>query len=242
MNIIGLTKEQILGLNPCDIRISLQPEDILYIAEILGAHLKVNPQAKYHPKLKSGMHAGEFWNSGAFLQYKNIRTIIAYQVACKFNREWGRAMGPDSIAGIPRGATKLGKDMAKILEIRHVSMIKEDGHIKMESSINTTEIIVLVDDICTEGTAFKETVKEIKSENPTSVILPYAIYVLNLGCLEYIQVELNGEIREFQIIALANYPVTHWKPEDCPFCKAGSLAVKPNETEEIWQEFIAQCS
>lgn len=243
MNIIGLTKEEILGLNPRDIRISLQPEEVLYIAETMKAHAKVkNFQSKYHTLLKGGMHAGEFWNSKVFLKPENIREIIAFQLAYRFNREWGSAMGPDSGGGIPTGATELGKDIAKILDIKHVLLEKENGRIEVKSHLIATEILALFDDFCTEGTAFKEAVRAIKLKNSTVVILPYANYILNLGGLEYINVEIYGKTRRFQIIALANASVAHFKPDNCPYCKTGSLAVKPNETDEMWEEFVACCS
>ena len=123
LKIIGMPKDALLGLCPDSLKRPgsiqlLTEEEVVYIAETLGAFWKYDYEAAkcgkvgLHAELKSLLHSDGFFISRILLEQPNIRTIMADQQVMRFNQ-----LGiprPDWVAGIPDGATELGKDLARI--------------------------------------------------------------------------------------------------------------------------------
>ena len=234
--VIGMTKEELVALNPQSIDWQLSAEEIVYMAKTLGAYWKYNYGASrmgkvgLHAELKSLLHSDGFFVSAILLEPDNIRTIIANQLALRFNQ-----LGipkPDWVAGIPKGATKLCEDVAQIMSVKNAKMKKETERIELVSSIGPGESLLLVDDFCTRGTGFKEAVADIKSKQPQVKFLPLELVVLNRGGLKEIAIEGVGG---FQVVAAVEHRVNDWKPEDCPLCKMGSKPIKSKAMDENWR-------
>ena len=236
--IMGLSKEELIVLDPQKINRLLFAGEIVYIAETLGSYWQYDYEAAkrgrvgMHAELKSLRHSDGFFISRILLQYLNIRTIMANQLVLRLNR-----LGipkPGWVAGIPDGATELGQDIAKIMGVKNAEMKKEDGRIVMLSTIAVGETLLLVEDFCTKGTGFKEAVSNILSRQPQVKrwILPYELVIINRGGLKEIVVEGVGV---FRIVAAAEYQVEDWDPSECPLCKMGSKPIKPKATEENWR-------
>lgn len=243
-NVLKMNKEEVLGLEPESFHNSfLTLSEIVHIAEVLGAFWRFDykeadkGRQKYHAKLKSGKHSDGFFVSKIMLQYDNIRKIIANQMASriyhldsKFNCDW--------VCGIPDGATKLGEDLAESLKTKKAKMAKEDGKIKITTTIPAGDSLLLCEDFCTAGTGFKEAVNNIVSQNPDVNIIPLEPVIINRGGLTTIGVK---GVNSFQILALADYRIKDWEPEECPLChEYGSQAIKPKATDENWEKITEQ--
>ena len=241
LKIIGMTKEELLGLHPDSLKRPgsiqlLTEEEVIYIAETLGAHWKYNYEAAklgkpgLHAELKSLLHSDGFFVSAILLESPNIRTITADQLVLRFNQ-----LGipkPDWVAGIPKGATKLGEDVAQIMGVKNAKMQKETERIELTTSIGPGESLLLIEDFCTRGTGFKEAVWDILSKQPQVKILPYELVILNRGGLREIVIEGVGS---FQVVAVVEHRVNDWQPDECPLCQMGSKPIKPKATEENWR-------
>lgn len=245
VHIIGLTREQ-LFFYPIDLALEeyvaplrlLSKEEVVYIATTLGAFWAYDYGALkkgrpgLHAELKSGLHSDGFFVSEIMLEPLSIRLIMAGQLAIKFN-QLGMPK-PDWVVGIPDGATELGKLVSFCLGAKNAEMKKEEGNITLVSEIPAGQTLLLVEDFCTRGTGFKEAVTEIMFNKRLAVeILPFEMVLINRGGLNYILVE--GVVRLFHVVALAEHRVKDWKPEDCPLCKAGSKPIKPKATDENWR-------
>ena len=245
LKIIGMAKEELLGLHPDSLKRPgsiqlLTEEEVVYIAETIGAFWKYNYEAAkrgkvgLHAELKSLLHSDGFFISRILLEHPNIRTIMADQQALRFN-QLGISK-PDWVAGIPDGATELGKEVAELLGAKHAEMKKEDGRIVLVSCIPALETLLLVEDFCTRGTGFTEAVLDILLRQPAVEILPYELVIINRGGLNEISVEGFGSYKLVaKIGAVVNYRVNDWKLEECPLCKMGSKPIKPKATDENWR-------
>ena len=241
--IIGMTKEELINLDPLGIDRGLSEEEIVYIAKTLDSYWEYDYQAAdegkvgMHAILKSERHSDGFFVSRIMLQYPDIRAIMADQLVLRFQAEntLNQLMlpRPDWVAGIPDGATELGQDVAKALGVRTAEMKKEDGRIVLVSSIGPGEILLLIEDFCTRGTGFKEAVSDILFKQPKVKFLPYEFVIINRGGLREIKVE--GFDLPFRIVAAAEHRVNDWEPAECPLCKMGSKPIKPKATEENWR-------
>jgi len=237
LKIIGMTKEKLIALDPQSVDWLLSGEEFVYIAEILGAHWKYNYEAAklgkpgLHAELKSLLHSDGFFVSAILLAPPNVRIITANQLVLRFNQ-----LGipkPDWVAGIPKGATKLGEDVAQIMGVKNAKMQKETERIELTTSIGPGESLLLLEDFCTRGTGFTEAVRDILAKQPQVKILPYELVILNRGGLSEIVIEGVGS---FQVVAVVEHRVNDWKPEECPLChQMGSKPIKPKATDENWR-------
>ena len=247
LKIIGMPKDELLGLcpdtlkRPGSIRL-LTEEEVIYIAETVGAFWKYNYEAAkqgrvgLHAELKSLLHSDGFFISRILLQHPNIRTIMADQMVMRFSQLG--IPNPRRVGGIPDGATELGKEIAELLGAKNVEMKKEDGKIVLVDSIAVDEDLLLGEDFCTRETGFIEAVLDILSKQPTVKILPYELVIINRGGLSEIEIpaEKVGSSRiVVKIVPVVNYRVNDWQPADCPLCRMGSKPIKPKATDENWR-------
>lgn len=242
MTVIGMTKWQIANFQPADLMIEgfrlrlLIGEEVIYIARALEAFWTYDYEALkrgragFHAELKSVLHSDGFLVSKVMLAPSNIKVIVAGQIGLKF-KQLG-LLKPDWVAGIPDGATELGKLVAMLLGTKEAEIKKEEGRITLISDIPAGDTLLPIEDFCTKGTGFKETVKEIISKQPRIEILPVEMVIVNRGGLEEIVVD---DVGAFKIVALAEHRINDWKPEDCPLCKMGSRPIKPKATDENWR-------
>lgn len=233
--IIGMSKEELIALDS-QVDWPLSEEEIVYIAKTLGSYWEYDYEAAkqgrvgMHAELKSLRHSDGFFVSKILLQYPNIRETMAKQLVLRFNQ-----LGipkPDWVAGIPDGATELGQDVARIMDVRNAEMKKEEGRIILESSIAPGDSLLLVEDFCTRGTGLKEAALDILLKQPDIKFCPYELVIINRGGLKEIKVEEVGT--PFQVVAVADHRVNDWEPGKCPLCDMGSTIIKPKATDENW--------
>jgi len=238
IKILGMARKDIINnLNPYRITRILSSEEIMHIAEVLGAFWQYDYYAAYyekkwgyHAELKSGKHSDAFFDSKLILQYPNIKKLIAYQMVMRIKRlKWG---APNFIGGVPDGATELAREMAEIMGVEFAELEKKDGRIILVSNLGHASLL-LVEDVSSAGTGFREAVLNIRFKEPSVRIFPVEPVILNRGGQRKIYVE--GEWAGFKIVALAIRPVREWEVKQCPLCEKGSKAIKPKETEESWR-------
>jgi len=230
-----MSKEELLELAHQDIgHRFLKGYEFLSMAKTLGAFWQYDYEAKergrlgMHALLKSGQHSDGFFISRILLEPENIREIIAHQMVMRI--EEAEVPIPDYVAGIPKGATELGFSVSTIMGTEHARMEKIGGRIKLTQCINPGDSILLVEDFCTRGTGFAEGVAAIKEAAPGARILQYNPVIVNRGGLE----KVSTEFGDFRILPIVEMRIQDWDPEICPLCKAGSVAIKPKETDENW--------
>jgi len=236
LKIIGMTLEELLNLNPDDVVRPLTADEVVYMAERVGAFWKYNyavakEKPGYHARLKSEWHSDGFIVSKIILQFPNIKRIMANQIVLQLKAQ-GLSL-PDYAGGIPDGATQLGEDVAEILGVKKAEMRKEEGRIVLVTLIPPGSSLLLLEDFCTKGTGFCEAVLFIKTAQPEVIIVPYEGVIINRGGLKSIEVEGVGS---FEIISVVDYRVNDWPSDKCRLClEFGSRPIKPKETEENWR-------
>jgi len=237
--ILEMSQGEIVFLDPEQINWQLSAQEILYIFKVLGGLWLYDYDAAkegrvgLHAKLKSERCSDGFLYSKIVLKNSNIRTLMAKQLVSRFNEL--DLPKPDRVAGIPKGATKLGIDFARIMGVEIAEMAKEDGCIKMITTLKPNETLLLIEDFCTKGTGFKEAVRDIKSKQPDVIILPIEPVIINRGGFQEIQVDGIGS---FKIIAAAEHRINDWDPSECPLCEMGSERIKPKAVEENWERIM----
>lgn len=238
MNILRLERDEILALEPERVKFRLSKDEFIHIAKTLGAFWAYDYSALLHGKpgihalLKSGRHSDGFFVSKVLLAWDNIRRIMGEQVVMAIHE--ARIPAADYVAGVPDGASALGKDIAEATGAREARLTKIDGRISFETRLGAGDSILLVEDVCTRGTGFIEAVASIKEKRSGAHILRFAPVIINRGGLKAIVTEKWGE---FRIIPVIEWQIQDWGPVHgpCPLCQAGSIAIRPKMTDENWK-------
>lgn len=237
-NILQMEKGELLKLTVGDIPRLLTQKEFVHIARKLGAYWTYDYEAAdkgkagLHAELKSGLHSDGFFVSYILLEPENMLDIFAHQMVMRMKQ--ARIPKPDFIAGIPDGATKLGKRIAELLHVPETHLVKENGRIVLKSEIPAGKSLLLVEDFCTRGTGFKEAVLEIKNRQPTVRFHHYELVILNRGGLKMIFVE---GVSHFIITPLVEYKIQDWDPKKyCKLCvEYNSTVIPPKKTDENWR-------
>jgi len=237
MNILKMTRSDLLALNPEDVKRELSPEEIVHIAKMLGAFWTYDYEAAaagrigLHAELKSGLHSDGFFVSRILLEPENICRIIAWQLVLKI-RSRLKGSTPDYIVGIPDGATKLGKVVAEIMGSQLAEMQKVEGKITMVTVIEPGKTLLLIEDFCTRGTGFIESVLAIKASQTSVGIFQFDPVIINRGGQQVITVDCVGK---FDVLPVVEWRVQDWDPKvHCDLCDKGSEVIKPKATDENW--------
>ncbi|MEI7425365.1 MAG: hypothetical protein WCK16_00370 [Candidatus Moraniibacteriota bacterium] len=242
-NILTLDKKQLLELDHGEIHGVISAEEVEHIFKTFDGLWLYDYDALFqgrpglHAELKSGRCSDGFLNAHQVLSYPEIRKIFAHQIARKFLRT--RLPKPDHVIGIPTGATKLGQDVAEILDCNFAEMIKNDqGKIKLITQMSLGAKILIVEDFCSMATGFIEAVTEIVTaqdkHNQEVFILPIEMLIINRGEVRWIPVPKIGF---FETTAIANIRFRDWA-YPCKLCEQGSERIKPKATKESWQRII----
>ena len=234
-DILSLEKNELLQLSPEKVDQELSPKEILHIFKKLDGFWGYDHSAAehgkpgYHALLKSGNHSDGFLNSRSVLKYENICRIMAKQLVKIWEKK--DLPSPSKVAGIPTGATSLGKNVAEILGVESVGISKIVGYIKLMESLSSSDSLLLIEDFCTKGTGFQEAINDILCFCPGANILPFELVLINRGGLTTIETGYG----KFHIITPVEKKINDWDPEDCPLCNDyNSVPIKPKETEENW--------
>lgn len=241
MNIIDLSKEQLLNLKPADVDHIFTPEEIYHIFTRLDVLWNYNYKAMaegklgYHAKLKSGLCSDGFVNVKQVLETGNWSEIFAKQMVLKI-KEHFRPFDPfksvDYVIGVPSAATRLGIEIAGIVNKKTALLEKnEEGEMELKENIIQGSKILLVEDVSTTGLGFKEAIEAIKKKKNDMSVFPLYPVIVSRGGLE--SVSANG--KEYYLFSFINIKMLDWQPKDCPLCKRGSTPIKPKKNEENWR-------
>jgi orotate phosphoribosyltransferase len=236
-DILRMDKEELLRLRPKDLSLRLfTAPEMLHIARAFGALWTYDYLAAkegrvgMHALLRSGLHSDGFFVSRILLELKNIRRILSHQMVMRI---WEtNTMPPNYVAGVPNGATVLGSEMAYILGTHNANMEKIEGRMALTTDIPDGATLLIVEDLCTRGTALREAVLQVRSRYRFVSLVPYFPVLINRGGLQEISIDGVGR---FRILPIVERTIQDWNPnQHCPLCDLGSTAIQPKATTENW--------
>lgn len=238
MDFLKMSKDDLIQLEPKDVTKNLTSEEVLHIFSAFGGFWQYDYKATEagrigrHAKLKSGRCSDGFLYSKTVLSYPNLCAIMAKQMVNRYNA-W-RLPIPDYVAGVPDGATELGKYFAKFIQAQVAEMEKVNGSIKMLSLLQAGSKLLLVEDFCTRGTGLKEAHDNVLEVNPAIEVIPYEPVIVNRGGLNKIE-DNNLYII---IVPVVTQRIKDWEQSQCPLCKMGSKPIPPKNPESNWEILV----
>lgn len=238
-DITKLSKDELISLEPKQVaRRLLRPEEIWHIVNTFNVCWRYDyEKAKigrvgYHAELSGGDHSDVFFNFPLLFNHKNLLIIMAEQLVLRHKKQ-ADAEKPDWVAGIPNGAKVFGGEVSHFLNTRSADLRKDENRMILKSRICPIESVLLVEDVCTKGTAFKKAILAIRHKQPRAMILDYVLVFMRRGIPT-----IKIDDCEYKIVSLINIENkdqdNRWAPALCPLCKMGSQPIKPKNPPASW--------
>ncbi len=190
--------------------------------QILEHFRKTNALLDGHFILSSGLHSPKYLQCALALQYPSDATKFGKAIAEEFVRTVcgsGRVSSRiETVASPAIGGLIIGYEVAKVLNVRFVWTERENSVMTLRRgfSVKENERILVVEDVITTGGSTRECIEALETRR-AKVVGAASIIDRSNGAADV------GVPR----IALVSLEVPSYKPEDCPMCEYGDVAVKP---------------
>lgn len=183
----------------------------------------------YHGIMVSGLHTNGFVNVSTYMAETNLAQILGAQVIARVGLKRGDV---DVVVGPALAAVTLSYEVARQLGCRHgfTEKAADDRPTKIggRMRIKPGERVLVVNELMSTAAGSTQQCREgVLAHQPEAKLFPFAGVLVNRSGLD---ATADGtEIRsEFK------YAMQTWTKDECPHCKAGSVAIKPKITEENW--------
>lgn len=166
-----------------------------------------------HFILSSGLHSPSYLQCALALQHPKDTAEFGRAVAQHFRNENIETVASPAIGGII-----IGFAVAQALNVRFIWTERENGVMILRRgfSVKENERILVVEDVITTGGSTRECIEALEKLG-AKVVAAASIIDRSNGAADV------GVPR----IALATLDIPSYKPEDCPMCTRGEIAVKP---------------
>ncbi len=170
-----------------------------------------------HFRLTSGLHAAKYLQCAQLLQYPHEAGPLCEQLA-----EYFKDAGATVVAGPATGGIILAYEVAKALGVKNIFGERENGVMTFRRGfkVEPTDKVLVLEDVVTTGGSVKELIECVRAAGAE---------VVGVASL----VNRSGGRVDFGVPfkSLVNLDITTYQPDDCPMCKAGSVAYKPGSRQ-----------
>lgn len=223
-----MEKKDILTLNPRDYDGTvLTPEEILSLFDICDAvWVHDGDSKKPHAELTSGKCSNGFFDCRRVLCHPNLNEILARQLT-RLLRENG-VERPDWVVGSSYAAITFSYEVAKAFGAIHDFVEKDRSDPKgkrmawQRVKIPAQSTVLQIEELITTSGTMMEVRRAIEEGNGEEInFLPI------IGVLVHRPPELPADYGDRRVVALIEREIWAVDPNDCPFCKAGSVRYRP---------------
>ena len=186
--------------------------------QILEHFRNTNALLEGHFILSSGLHSPKYLQCALALQFPFDAAKFGKAIAEHFVNE-----NIETVASPAIGGLVIGYAVAQSLNVRFIWTERQNGEmtIRRGFSVKENERILVVEDVITTGGSTRECIEALE-KNGAKVTNAASIIDRSGG-------KANVGVPR---IALVSLEVPSYKPEDCPMCANGEIAVKPGSRQE----------
>lgn len=181
--------------------------------DILEHFRNTNALLEGHFILSSGLHSPNYLQCALALQYPIDAAKFGRQIAEKMQDQQFETVASPAIGGLV-----IGYAVAQALNVRFIWTERQEGvmTVRRGFSVKKNERILVVEDVITTGGSTRECITAL--ENLGGKVTAAASII-----------DRSGGIADVGVprLSLVSMEVPSYKPEDCPMCAKGEIAVKP---------------
>lgn len=192
-----------------------------------------------HALLASEQHSNGYANVGHYLKnYPAQRKEFAKHLLDLVRDAWWANLA--GVVGADTSSTDLAQDMAELAGLPHIRMVKTADKSQVWHSENKPlgdySRILQVEELVTTAFSALAVREGVKRAHPGITILfaPYLPVVVDRSDPRQSLEHVDGS----GILSLLRLPITNYDPAQCPYCQAGSEAIKPKEGDN-WKRLTA---
>ena len=180
---------------------------------ILEHFKQTNALLEGHFILSSGLHSRQYLQCALALQHPLEAAKFGRAIAEHFTNE-----NIETVASPAIGGLIIGYAVAQALNVRFIWTERENGAMTLRRgfSVRETERILVVEDVITTGGSTRECIAALEKTGGKVV-----------GAASIIDRSNGAADVGAKRISLVSMEVPSYKPEDCPMCARGEIAVKP---------------
>lgn len=181
--------------------------------QILDHFRDTNALLEGHFILSSGLHSPKYLQCALALQYPIDAAKFGKAIAERCQNQLF-----DTVASPAIGGLVIGFAVAQALNVRFIWTERQEGimTVRRGFSVKEGERILVVEDVITTGGSTRECIGAL--ENLGGKVTAAASIIDRSGGAADVGVPR---------IALATLEVPSYKPENCPMCAKGEIAIKP---------------
>ena len=181
--------------------------------QVLEHFKDTNALLEGHFILSSGLHSPVYLQCALALQYPPDAEKFARAIARKLSGEKFDAVASPAIGGLV-----IGYETARALNARFIWTEREYGTMTLRRGFTArpNEKILVVEDVITTGGSTRECIAALESRGA---------HVTSAASI----IDRSGGAADVGVprVALATLEVPSYKPENCPMCAKGEIAIKP---------------
>lgn len=181
--------------------------------EIIAIFKETGVMLEGHFQLTSGRHSDHYMQCARLFQYPNYSKLLCGELAKAFSD-----IKIDLVAGPAVGGIIIAYQTAECLGVRNIFAERQDGKMTFRRgfAVKPGENVLVCEDVVTTGGSVREVIDLIR-EAGGNVVGVGAIVDRSNG-----QVDFGVPFK-----AVLSMKVKSWEADECPLCKAGSVAEKP---------------
>jgi orotate phosphoribosyltransferase len=181
--------------------------------QVLGHFRQSNALLEGHFILSSGLHSGTYLQCALAMQFPADAVKFGDAIARLFMDE-----GIETVASPAIGGLVIGYAVAQALNVRFLWTERQAGEMTLRRgfSIRQGERVLVVEDVITTGGSTRECIATVEAAGG-EVMAAASIIDRSNGTADV------GVPRH----SLASLDVMSYKPENCPLCQRGDVAIKP---------------
>jgi len=166
-----------------------------------------------HFKLSSGVHSNRYFQCARVLQYPGLAKELGRLLGEQFNE-----IEIDFVLSPAVGGMIIGHEVARALGRRHVFAERRDREFSVRRGfeIKKGERALIVDDVLTKGTSFREMTDLVRAHEAEAGGLGVIVDRRDPG------LQLDLPVASLIQVEVANHP-----PGDCPLCRDGVALDSP---------------
>jgi len=184
--------------------------------EVLAIFKETGALLEGHFQLTSGLHSNQYFQCAKVLQYpqhcQSLCTVLAADA---------RTRSVDVVVAPALGGIVVGQEVGRQLGVRTMFTERKENTMQLRRGFAITpgERVLVCEDVVTTGGSVNEVIALVQQAGGV---------VVGVSCI----VDRSGGMVKFpgypgaHTAVLTMTAVTH-KPETCPLCASGSVAVKP---------------
>jgi len=181
-----------------------------------------------HFILSSGNHSNRYLQSAKVLEDPKRASLLADGLAELIKKS---GIQVDTVCAPALGGILAGYELARSLEVRSIFVERKEGGMELRRGfeVKKGEKILICEDIITTGGSAMEAAEII--EKLGAEVVAFASLANRGFCQRNgSQSEAKAECKlpkDTLFFALDDFSFEMYTPEECPMCKAGSIAIKP---------------